>query len=136
MKLYVIVKIKIVNVGCGLADFHPENDDKVQLPGANHLYAILLSQSAHQIWRMRCKWKIADKASLEKIRTEQEIRATRIRDLNRRLQLEILLTNKSKYGPKALKPQLVEKTWWGILQDQESLSDDWLRTGTGFSGYW
>lgn len=118
-------------LGCGLADFHPENDEKARLPGANRLYAILLSESAHQIWRMRCKWKIANGASLEKIPTEQEIRATWIRNLNRRLQLEILLTNRSKYGPKTLKPQLVEKTWWGILRDQESLSDDWLRTGTG-----
>jgi len=82
-------------LGCGLADFHPENDEKVRLPGANRLYAILLSESAHQIWRMRCKWKIANEGSLEKIPTEQEIRATWIRNLNRRLQLEILLTNKA-----------------------------------------
>ena len=41
------------------------------------------------------------------------------------------MMNKAKYGLRALKPQLVEKTWWGILQEQESLSDDWLRTGTG-----
>jgi hypothetical protein len=118
-------------LGYGLADFHPENDEKVQMPGANRLYAILLSESAHQIWRIRCKWRIANEASLDKIPTEQEIRATWIRNLNRRLQLEILMTNKSIYGHKALKPKLVEKTWWGILQNQESLSDDWLRMGTG-----
>ena len=41
------------------------------------------------------------------------------------------MMNKAKYGLRALKPQLVEKTWWGILRDQESLLDDWLRTGTG-----
>ncbi|KIM39171.1 hypothetical protein M413DRAFT_419656, partial [Hebeloma cylindrosporum] len=117
-------------LGCGLGNFHPKNDNNAQLVGANRLYAILLSESAHQIWRMRCKWKISDEASLEKIPTEQEIRANWIKNLNRRLQLERLMTNKFKYGSRALKPELVEKTWWGVLQAQESLANDWLRVGT------
>ena len=41
------------------------------------------------------------------------------------------MTDKLRYGQKALKLKLVEKTWWGVLQDQESLQDDWLRMGTG-----
>jgi len=117
-------------LGCGLGDFRDEHDKNVQLAGANRLYAILLSESAHQIWRTRCKWRISDEASMEKIPTEQEVRASWIRNLNRRLQLERLMTDKLRYGQKALKARLVEKTWWGVLRDQESLPDNWLRKGT------
>jgi hypothetical protein len=117
-------------LGCGLGDFRAGHDENVRLTGANHLYAILLSESAHQIWRARCKWRISDEASLEKIPTEQELRASWIRNLNRRLQLERLMTDKFRYGRKALKRKLVEETWWGVLRDQESLQDDWLRVGT------
>jgi len=117
-------------IGCGLGDFRAEHDENERLVGANRLYAILLSESAHQIWRTRCKWRISDEASLEKIPTEQEIRASWVKNLNRRLQLERLMTDKYRYGPKALKPKLVEKTWWGVLRNQESLQDDWLKMGT------
>ena len=118
-------------LGCGLADFRTVENENSRLVGANRLYAILLSESAHQIWRTRCKWKISDEASLEKIPTELEVRASWIKNLNRRLQLERLMTDKLRYGQKALKPKLVEKTWWGVLRDQEFLQDDWLRMGTG-----
>lgn len=37
-------------LGYGLGDFHAKGN--VQLAGANHLYAILLSEFAHQIWRL------------------------------------------------------------------------------------
>ena len=118
-------------LGCGLADFHPEDNINKTLTGANRLYAILMSESAHQIWRARCKWRITDGAALDKIPTAQATRETWIRNINRRLQLERLMTDRSKYGKKALKAKLVEKTWWGILRDQESLQDDWLKMGAG-----
>ena len=60
-------------LGCGLGDFRDEHNKNVQLTGANRLYAILLSESAHQIWRTHCKWRISDEASMEKIPTEQEV---------------------------------------------------------------
>jgi hypothetical protein len=52
---------------------------------------------------------------MEKIPTEQKVRASWIRNLNSQLQLERLMTNKLRYGQKALKARLVEKTWWGVL---------------------
>ena len=117
-------------LGCGFGDFHPENEKATRLTGANRLYAILLSESAYQIWKAWCKWKISDGASPEKFPTRQELRVGWIKNLNRRLQLERLMTNKPRYGQKALKPKLVERTWWGVLQNQESLQDDWLKKGT------
>jgi hypothetical protein len=38
--------------------------------------------------------------------------------------------DKLGYGRKALNSTLVEKTWWGVLRNQELLSNDWLK-GTG-----
>jgi len=50
-----------------------------------------------------------------------------LRTINRRLQMEMLQMEKSHYGSKALKSMLVEKTWWGVLRNQELLNDDWLK---------
>ena len=115
-------------LGCGLSDFHPENK-KTRLTGANRLYAILMSESAHLIWKMRCEWKINREGSPTRIHTEDEIEATWERAMNRRLQLERLMTDSTRYGKKALKAKLIEKTWWGVLQDQENLPEDWLKMG-------
>ena len=114
-------------LGCGLAEYQRGNH---KLIGANCLYAILISESAHLIWRLRCKWKISEGAALEKIPSDEEVRVTWLRTINRRLQLEMLMTDKVRYGNKALKPTLVEKTWWGVLRNQDLLPDDWLK-GTG-----
>lgn len=100
-------------LGCGLAAYQSE-DRNYKLTGANRLYAILISESAHLIWRLRCKWKISEEAAPEKIPRNEVIKEMWLRT-NRRLQLEMLQTDKAQYGRKALKFTLVEKTWWGVL---------------------
>jgi hypothetical protein len=72
----------------------------------------------------------------DKILSGDAIRTMWLRTINRRLQMEMLQTDKSHYGSKALKSTLpvVERTWWGVLRNQELLNDDWLK-GTGVSGY-
>jgi hypothetical protein len=113
-------------LGCGLAAYHSEGGDR-ELTGANRLYAILISESAHLIWRLRCKWKISDEADPEKILSNKAVKEMWLRQINRRLQLEMLSTDKVRYGRKALKSTLVAKTWWGVLRNQELLNDDWLK---------
>jgi len=114
-------------IGCCLIDYRSEDNSK-SLVGANRLYRILVSESAHLIWRLRCKWRINDEANPEKIPTKKEIQTTWLNTINRRLQLDCLLTNKHKYGKKALRPSLVERTWWGVLRNQENLPENWLAT--------
>ena len=46
--------------------------------------------------------------------------------LNNRLREDISLTNPRKYGRKAYPKQLVLSTWSGILENEESLPEDWL----------
>jgi hypothetical protein len=91
-------------LGCGLADLHPEHGNK-NLVGTNRLYAILISESAHLIWRMGCKWKITNEAALDRLPLAQEVRDTWIKNIDRRLQLERLMTDRIRYGNKALKSQ-------------------------------
>ena len=116
-------------LGCGLAAYQSERGNH-KLMGANRLYAILVSESAHLIWRLRCKWKISEGAAPEKILSDDTVKKMWLQNINRRLQLEMLQTDKLQYGRKALNSTLVEKTWWGVLRNQELLSDDWLK-GTG-----
>ena len=116
-------------LGCGLAAYQLE-EGNCKLTGANRLYAIIVSESAHLIWRLRCKWKISEGATPEKIPSDDAVREMWLRNINRRLQLEMLQTDKLRYGRKTLNSTLVEKTWWGVLRNQELLSDDWLK-GTG-----
>jgi len=113
-------------LGCGLAAYQSEEGNH-KLTGANRLYAILISESAHLIWRIRCKWKISDGAEPDKILSGDAVRTMWLGTINRRLQMEMLQTDKYCYRSKALKSTLVEKTWWGVLQNQELLNDDWLK---------
>ncbi|KAH9480754.1 hypothetical protein JR316_0007354 [Psilocybe cubensis] len=112
-------------LGCGLANFHPEKK-RTTLTGANRLYAILISESAHLIWKTRCKWKIEHGARDDKIISDDGIRQKWIQTINRRLKIDCLSTNERRYGKRALNPSLVQKTWWGVLLNQGDLGDDWL----------
>ncbi|PPR01163.1 hypothetical protein CVT26_016030 [Gymnopilus dilepis] len=115
-------------LGCGLADFHPPNQDKTPLRGANRLYAILMSKAAHLIWKIRCTFRIEEGSDPSKIRTAEQVRTMWVNTINRRLRFDCLMTDRFRYGNKALRRSLVEKTWWGVLRDQESLQDDWITT--------
>ena len=49
--------------------------------------------------------------------------------------MECLMTNKYRYGSKALNADLVERTWWPVILDRESLPDDWIYKTRFFSEY-
>ncbi|KAF9540733.1 hypothetical protein CPC08DRAFT_650795, partial [Agrocybe pediades] len=115
-------------LGCGLTNFRRRG--KAVSPGTNRLYTILISESAHMIWKQRCKWKISLEGDPERIPTAQETTKTWLRQINRRLRIDCLHTDKMRYGKKALKVQLVETTWWGILRKQGDLPDDWATNPT------
>ncbi|KAJ7855229.1 hypothetical protein B0H13DRAFT_2237905 [Mycena leptocephala] len=59
--------------------------------------------------------------------TRTEIRNRWEHCLNIRISVDCLLTNKSKYGTKAVKKSLVLKTWNKILQNEDRLPADWTR---------
>ena len=95
-------------LGCSLAAYQSE-EGNWKLTGTNCLYAIIVSESAHLIWRLRCKWKISEGAAPEKIPSDDAVREMWLRNINHRLQLEMLQMDKLQYGRKALNSMLVEK---------------------------
>ena len=112
-------------LGSGLIKI--KGTDGMNLPGASRLYTIIVSESMYMIWQVRCKWRIRQEADPQKISTGDQLRRTWVKMINRRLQLEMLMTNVSRFGSKALDSRVVERTWWAILQDRDQLQGNWTR---------
>ena len=105
------------------------------LRGANRLYAILITESAYLIWKLRCEWKIQNEEDPEKIPSEDQIHRQWSYTINKRFRMECLMTNKYRYGSKALNTDLIERTWWPVILDRESFPDDWIYKTVFFSEY-
>jgi ribonuclease HI len=85
------------------------------------MFTILVSIAWHQIWNLRTDRVIA---TPDKALTVIEIHNKWLKAVNGALRRDCLLTEKIKFGPLALKKQLVLNTWSGILMDEDSLPDD------------
>ncbi|KAJ7921669.1 hypothetical protein B0H13DRAFT_1604338 [Mycena leptocephala] len=101
---------------------------KRNLPGktdasTTRLCRIVITESAHLIWRLRNERVLngKDPSTITKIRNRW------LHVLNMRIGIDCLSINKAKYGAKALKKPPVLKTWAGILQDEDRLPADWTR---------
>jgi hypothetical protein len=99
----------------------------------NRLFRILVSESAYLLWKFRCERRIPTGDNPELQHTTQEIQNRWLQIINGRLTLERLLTDKRRYGKKALSVQTVIKTWDGVLLDRTSLQDNWIKHN-GVSG--
>ncbi|KAJ6485452.1 hypothetical protein C8R47DRAFT_980195 [Mycena vitilis] len=89
--------------------------------GTSRFYRILISESAHLIWRLRNERRIQAKDEA----SEREIFQRWQSALNIRLALDCQMTNKTRYEKKALPKSLVLKTWSGVIQHEDTLPDDW-----------
>jgi len=115
-------------LGCSLARLR--NHENKLLKGSSRLYTIVMSESAHLIWRLRCEWKINRGEDPQKIHTKVEVMGRWLSILNTRLKLDCLMTNNVRYGRKALNPEMVERTWNNVLCDERGLPDNWV-SGSG-----
>ena len=98
--------------------------------GKNRLYTIVMSESMHLIWKLRCEWRIARGEDAERALTELEIKGKWLYAINTRLKLDCLMTNKNRYGKKGLHPNTVLRTWGNTLKNESSLPENWLwKTG-------
>ena len=96
--------------------------------GDARLYRILITESAHLIWKIRNERVIRD--DNEPARppiTRREINARWKTAMNARLAEDCALTNPGKYGKKALPKSLVERTWSKTLKNEDDLPHDWWR---------
>ncbi|TRM62019.1 hypothetical protein BD626DRAFT_404673 [Schizophyllum amplum] len=108
----------IVGAACGTF----RTDKGRPKSGTERLWAIIISESAHLVWKMRCERVIQNDG---REFTEVEVRNRWMSILNQRLELDRRLTYK-RYGKAALSASLVDSTWKSIIRDYESLPDEWV----------
>jgi hypothetical protein len=112
-------------IGCSLMQFTTSKGCRD--PGANRLYRIIISESAHLIWKLRCNRVVGTNNTPEQWPTQQEIKNKWLSAINKRLAFDQAMTS-SRYGRKALQSNIVLETWSGTLHQEESLPDNWLRS--------
>jgi ribonuclease HI len=112
-----------VIVGCTMAKFLTKTGQR--RPGAERLYRILMTESAHLIWRIRCE-RLLERCDKEQWHTTREIQNKWLYAINRRLSLDQAMTNK-KYEAKGISVQTVLNTWSGTLKNEYSLPDNWIK---------
>lgn len=114
------------NVGsilvCTMAETKNSKGKKVQ--GADRLYRILISESAHLIWRMRNKqFGEPTKETWPSIREVVNQWTTMI---NNRLDLDKAMTS-TKFEKQALPKKKVLNTWKNTLMNEKDLPEDWTK---------
>lgn len=124
MKGIALPELRIGSIlGCGLAEVR-DSSNKLR-PGASRLIRIVISESAHMIWTIRCERRIQN-ADADTGISENAIANKWIYRMNTRLTTDRLCTDR-RYGTKALKPETVLQTWSGTLLAEENLPENWLR---------
>lgn len=86
----------------------------------SRLYRIIVSESAHLIWKMRCDRVINGKNNF----SEHEIESRWRRTIQNRLELDCLLAS-NKFSKGQLSQRTLEKTWFEVLADKDSLPECW-----------
>jgi len=110
-----------VVIGCGMTKFLSKTGQRKL--GAERLYRILMTESAHLIWRIRCE-RILERPR-DQWHTTTEIQNRWHCAINKRLTLDQAMTNK-KYETKAISAKTVLYTWSGTLQNESSLPENWI----------
>ena len=108
-------------MGCGMTKFlFKTGQHKL---GAEQLYRILITESTHLIWKIRCECIIEHPR--DKWHTPKEIKNRWHCAINKRLALDQAMTNK-RYETKAISTKIVLCTWSGTLQNELSLPENWI----------
>ncbi|KAG1853362.1 ribonuclease H-like protein, partial [Suillus subluteus] len=95
--------------------------------GSTRLFKIIILESAHLIWKLRCERAIKFGGDKDKYHCETEILNRWIHAINLRLKFDRLLTDSMRYGKKALRTETVLQTWSGTLQNEDNLRDNWIQ---------
>ena len=114
-----------VVLGCSLACFKMENSKPNVVKKS--LYRILVSEAVHQIWVLRCERQIRGEDDLEGNHSKHAIQNRWYGKIDRRMQIDCLLTNTYLYKNKALKMKVVYNMWGKYSTSNEDLHWDWCR---------
>ncbi|KAI0312820.1 hypothetical protein OF83DRAFT_1086754 [Amylostereum chailletii] len=106
-------------LGCGLLSIAnaPGTEPK---PGLSRFLRILLSESAYLIWKMRCS-RVIDGTETTTNHVTAKWRFT----MNARQDLDRTMTW-TRFGPRALRDEVVLATWAGSIRGYGDLPDNWL----------
>ncbi|KAJ7325763.1 hypothetical protein DFH08DRAFT_711140 [Mycena albidolilacea] len=107
-------------LACSFSEAKSANGKKER--GADQLYRILISETAHQIWKLRCIRVIEHGSDPLRYFSEAEIHNKWLATINSRLRSDIILTDRKKFGNRAMNFKVVCNTWNGVLQDDENLT--------------
>lgn len=91
--------------------------------GPDRLYRILITETAHLIWKLRCERVIGGR---EQPHSNIEIAHRWMAALNARLLLDRQMTRYS-LSKRAIKGKIVRSTWTKVIEGEEALPEDWLR---------
>ena len=112
-------------LGGGLANFLKENGKPDS--AKNRLYKILITESTHLIWVLRCERRITNEDNPNDHHTAEVVRRRWYNKINERMQIDCLLTNKYLYEQKALKAEKVHRTWAKCSTNTTDLHSEWCR---------
>jgi hypothetical protein len=119
---------ELINIGwiarCGLIEFTGW-EGKI-LKGESHAYKIIMSKSAHLIWKLRCE-RIHNGKPENEWPKETEIHNHWLATINARLTLDRSSTN-WEYSKKAIKHGIVLSTWKKMLKNEKDLPENWLKS--------
>ncbi|KAJ7586871.1 hypothetical protein C8J56DRAFT_786739, partial [Mycena floridula] len=108
-------------LGCGLVKFH--NGDGCLLAGATRLFQVLVAETMHTIWKIRCDI-VLKRNNMPMVAAQ--VHNMWVHALNERLMTDCLMTNQARYGKRALNSNLVLRTWSRTLRDEINLPDSWI----------
>lgn len=114
-------------LGCGIISLPNEQDESqhdrnhsLKKKGASRLLRILISESAHLIWTIRCERVIR-----ESTHNEDTVKRRWVNNIDRRFQLDRMHASKTKRDTKS--EMEVKATWSDILHNQQQLPhNDWV----------
>ncbi|KAF9028876.1 hypothetical protein BDZ89DRAFT_898370, partial [Hymenopellis radicata] len=104
-----------------------KSSSRKPLPGSTRLLRIVLSESAHLIWSLRCERVIVYQNSPEKWLSTTHIKNLWRERINERIRLDCLMTSRARFGSSALSEHTVTTTWSGTLRDEGALPAQWVR---------
>ncbi|KAI0779131.1 hypothetical protein BC629DRAFT_1289949 [Irpex lacteus] len=113
--------------GANLLKITYETDEEETVAtGKTRLFRIMVAESAHLIWKIRCERVIEHEDDPSKWPSQAHIVARWRRALNERLSIDRRLTTKKIPEKHRLEKDLVLKTWSGILENETRLPEDWV----------
>ncbi|KAF6765699.1 hypothetical protein DFP72DRAFT_798461 [Ephemerocybe angulata] len=114
-------------LGCAVREQKKKDDRR---PGQERAYAILVSEAAFLIWKIRCEWRIGRNEEETEAHSDEEIENRWRFMMNAIIEFDYLSSNKERYGTKATDAKLVEATWGGLLEEREKKIK--IRSEAGF----